>query len=201
MFCKFRRKTARATPVGVESATSSSSLNPDSAHNRVRYGRIEGPPRKERRISEFFQPSASKIKSYRPGLNFDLDKGRRGDLIELSESTKALNRRLDSSTSRLPSSNSDSTTRVSMESSVKLTKKKNDAPKVSSEPIAATQSSSTKSNIFSRPKEVKHHKGDTRLDLAEDGPEPTPRASRDTLRQFQDERDGPFADGRPPFPI
>ncbi|CCA77739.1 hypothetical protein PIIN_02961 [Serendipita indica DSM 11827] len=196
MFCRFRRKHARGSPVGgQESGTSS--LNPDSAHNRVRYGRIEGPPRKERTFFSYFQPSASKIKSYRPGLNFDLDKGRRGDLLELSESTKALNKRLDSSTSRLPSSHSGSgtTTRVSMESSVKLAKKK-DVPKVLSDPnVSATQSSTSLSNLFSRPKEVKHHKRDTRLDLAEDGPDPAPRASRDTSRGFQDDHE------RPQYPI
>lgn len=117
------------------------------------YGKIEGPPRKPR---TFLARSAAKVVSYRPGLNFDLDKGRRGDLLELSETSKL--------TKSQPSSNENS---IDARSSSAFTSKTSldRRQEHHSEPGISYPISS----LFSRAKEVKPQRGEARLDLADPG--------------------------------
>jgi len=123
----------------------------------VRYGKIEGPPRKP---LAFISRSTAKVVSYRPGLNFDLDKGRRGDLLELNESSKLTKSR----TSNEPSVESTSgfVSKTSFDASVMHHSKKLDHH---SEPGTSNPITS----LFSRAKEVKPMRSDTRLDLTDPG--------------------------------
>lgn len=72
-------------------------LDSTPEHQNVRYdNKIEGPPRK------LFNPfsSATRVVSYKPGLNFDLVQNRRGDLVELSESKKKITKNRPSQSGR-----------------------------------------------------------------------------------------------------
>jgi hypothetical protein len=131
-----------------------------SDRSAFHYGKIEGPPRKPR---PFFARSKAKVVSYRPGLNFDLDKGRRGDLLELSESTK-LTRSKASSNEPSVESTSAYVSKISLDSSVNYSKKlEHHSEPGTSHPITS---------LFSRAKEVKPQRGDARLDLTESEEEP-----------------------------
>lgn len=127
--------------------------------NGVRYDKIEGPPRK------FFSPfaSATRVVSYKPGLNFDLVQNRRGDFVELSESNKKISKSQPSTTS---GSGSGFLSRTSLESNTKRSKKaNNDTPRLGSD----VQPGASITSFFSRAKEVKPQEGNVRIDLADDG--------------------------------
>jgi hypothetical protein len=132
-------------------------LGLDSVPDRsgVRYDKIEGPPRRPWR---FWPHPTPKVVSHRAGLNFDLNKNRRGDLLELSEAYKGTNGQRGSRDSR-PSSAFAS--RSSIETTPKLGRKKDREP-------GDPRLHSPLPKIFSRAKEVKP-RGDARLDLAENG--------------------------------
>ncbi|KAG8839431.1 hypothetical protein FRC18_010911 [Serendipita sp. 400] len=174
--------------------------NNNHHHNRnqikplVRYDKIEGPPRPERKFFFFPKRPTTVVKSYRPGLNFDLDKGRRGDLLELSENngSKRSFSRFSSSaihlTSPTPTSSGSSSTLLQSATSLdspshpaKLSKKQKPYQEhyehyplplqlrreQQNEVIAESITSTPSlSQMFSRPKEVKPQKGDVRVDLA-----------------------------------
>jgi len=129
-------------------------LLPDSSPDRsgVRYDKIEGPPRRPWR---FWPQPTPKVVSHRAGLNFDLNKNRRGDLLELSEAHKGSKNQQgprDSPSSAFAS-------RTSIETTPKLGRKKEREPGDS-----GLHSSLPK--FFSRAKEVKP-RGEARLNLAE----------------------------------
>ncbi|PVG02414.1 hypothetical protein CPB86DRAFT_780355 [Serendipita vermifera] len=158
-----------------------SSQNTNSERSRVRYDKIEGPPRKPHTFM-----SRAKVVSYRPGLNFDLDKGRTGDLVELTETAK-LNKphptakEATSSTtiSNTTSGNSAFASRTSIESSSKHTSRRVDWGGI------AQEASGSMTHLFSRPKEVKPQKGGDRLDLAEDGNRTPPSPQNPPHREDQ----------------
>ena len=125
-----------------------------------RYGKIEGPPRKPR---TFLGRSTAKVVSHRPGLNFDLAKDRRGDSLELSESSK-LTRSKGSSIEPSVESASPYVSKISLDSSANHSRRlEHHSEPGTSHPITS---------LFSRAKEVKPHRGEARLDLTEDGEEP-----------------------------
>jgi hypothetical protein len=134
-------------------------LGSDSPPDRsaVRYDKIEGPPRRPWR---FWPQPTPKVVSHRAGLNFDLNKNRRGDLLELSEAYKGTKSQRGSRDSR-PSSAFAS--RTSLETSPKPGRKKEREP-------GDSGLHSTLPKIFSRAKEVRPRgDGDGRLDLASNG--------------------------------
>jgi hypothetical protein len=130
-----------------------------------RYGKIEGPPRKPR---TFLARSTAKVVSYRPGLNFDLDKDRRGDLLELNESSK-LTRSRGSSIEPSVESPSPHVSKISLDSSANHSKRL--------EHHSEPGSSHHITSLFSRAKEVKPQRGDARLDLTEPELREEPRRS------------------------
>lgn len=135
---------------------------PSVASDRTgfRYGKIEGPPRKPR---TFLPRSKAKVVSHRPGLNFDLDTGKRGDSLELSESSK-LTRSKGSSIEPSIESASPFVSKISLDSNANHSKRlEHHSEPGTSYPITS---------LFSRAKEVKPQRGEARLDLTEDGEEP-----------------------------
>jgi hypothetical protein len=161
-----------------------STQNSSHERSRVRYDKIEGPPRKPHHFM-----SRAKVVSYRPGLNFDLDKGRTGDLVELNETarqSKAQQGAREPTTittnSNTTSGNSAFASRTSLESSGRQAKRVDWGG-------IAQEATGSVSHLFSRPKEIKPQRGGggDRFDLAEDGndtpPSPQNPPSREDQRQ------------------
>jgi hypothetical protein len=160
-----------------------------SDRTAFRYGKIEGPPRKPR---TFLARSTAKVVSYRPGLNFDLDKGRRGDLLELSESSK-LTRSKGSSNEPSVESASAFVSKISLDSSANHSKKlEHHSEPGTSNPITS---------LFSRAKEVKPQRGEARLDLADPGEGPRrsggPSPSNSDMGDHHQDTPPRFSGGRP----
>lgn len=133
-------------------------LGSESTHDRsgVRYDKIEGPPR---RPWSFWPKPVQKVISYRAGLNFDLNKNRQGDLVELSgaHGTKSERASRDSRPSTAFAS------RTSLETGSRNASRSHERDR-----SADLGSQSQLPKLFSRAKEVKPRTR-ARLDLADEG--------------------------------
>lgn len=156
-----------------------------SDRTAFRYGKIEGPPRKPH---GFLARSAPKVVSYRPGLNFDLDKGRRGDLLELSETSKL------TKTPPGRSEPSTSTENSAFASKTSFDSRRSGALEHHSEPGISYPISS----LFSRAKEVKPQRGEARLDLAEAGHSGRPSPSNSDVGEHYQDHPPRLSGGRRP---